>query len=147
VTTKSPRVRFALTAALIAVLVLVPTALAGKPGGGSGTGGSSSLSLVMFLDVTGNGLVNYGDTVTFIVSTTATSTPMVRTACTQNGAQVYYHEGGFYAGDPWAPYDQRFTMASSIWTSGAADCVATLYYNGRRGAQVDLKSISFHVDP
>jgi hypothetical protein len=58
---------------------------------------------------------------------------------------VYYHEGGFYPGDPWAPGDQMFDLQSSAWTSGAADCTATLFYINRKLQQVDLASLSFHV--
>jgi hypothetical protein len=125
-------------------LALVPTALAGKGGGATPKGGTSSLTLAMVDDANGNGLPNWGDTVTFNVSTTATSQPQVATACVQNGTQVYYHEGGFYPGDPWAPGDQMYVLG---WSSGgAADCTATLFYMNRKMQQVNLTSIGFHVD-
>src|SRR5260221_1945162 len=55
----------------------------GKPGGG--TGGTGGLTLVMLTDANGNGLPNWGDTVTFNVSTTATTQPNVDLKCSQNG--------------------------------------------------------------
>ena len=140
---RSSTVRTALTAAL-AALVLVPVASAGKRHGGAS--GSSSLALVMVNDLNGNGLPNWGDTVTFSVSTTATTIPEVGTACYQNGTEVYYHEGGFYAGDPWAPADQMFVLQSYAWASGAADCSATLFYMNKKLREVDLATLSFHVD-
>jgi hypothetical protein len=140
---RKPRGRSAaLVLALAACLALAPGALARGPSGH--TGDSSSLSLVMVKDANANGLPDWGDTVTFNVSTTATSTPQVGTACSQNGTQVYYHEGGFYDSDPWAPGDQMFVLG---WSGGgAADCTATLFYVNRKHQQVNLKSISFHVD-
>ena len=151
-TRKQPAARIALTVPLVVLaLALVPVSLAAKGGGAtkprSGGGGSSSLTLAMVADANGNGLPNYGDTVTFKVSTTATSAPEVKAVCTQSGVQVYYHEGGFYPGDPWAPGDQMFTLASYAWTSGAADCIATLFYMNSKGGETDLTSLSFHVDP
>jgi hypothetical protein len=136
-------VRSTLLAALALVLAQAPAASAAK--GHGGVAGSSSLALVMVADANGNGLPNHGDTVTFSVATTATSTPEVGTACFQNGAQVYYHEGGFYPGDPWAPADQRFVLQSYVWTSGAADCTATLFYMNRKGREVDVATLAFHV--
>src|SRR5262249_45915209 len=78
---KSSTGRIALAAAsLVLALALVPMALAGKgkPGGGGGGGGGTttgggSLSLVMVTDQNGNGQPNWGDSVTFKISTTATS--------------------------------------------------------------------------
>ncbi len=100
----------------------------------------------MVNDLNRNGRPNWGDTVTFSVSTTATTTPEVGTACYQNGTEVYYHEGGFYAGDPWAPADQMFVLQSYAWASGAADCSATLFYMNKKLREVDLATLSFHVD-
>src|SRR5207245_4103477 len=74
VTRKSPTARIALAAvSLVLVLALVPAALAGKPGGsGGGTTSSGSISLVLATDTSGNGSPNWGDNVTYNVSTTAT---------------------------------------------------------------------------
>jgi hypothetical protein len=89
-------------------------------------------------------LLHWGDTVTFNVSTTATSQPSVITDCYQNGALVYRHYGFFY-GDP-SP-SQNFVLQSAAWTSGAADCSATLYYiDPFYGTELDLATLPLHVD-
>ena len=69
---------------LVLSLGLVPAALAGKGKPAGGGGGGSSLSLVMVTDNNGNALPNWGDTITFNVSTSA-SMPSGRLACYQNG--------------------------------------------------------------
>jgi hypothetical protein len=143
--------RIALGSAVVALaLALVPVALAGKGGGGgkagSGSGGSSvsSLSLVLTNDANGNGVANWNDTVTYNVSTTATSGPQVKTSCYQNGALVLYGNAAFYAGNPFA-YMDYLQLTSGSWTGGSADCTAVMYYNsGKR--TVTLATLSFHVD-
>ncbi len=135
---KMPAGRVALTAAFVVLaLALVPVALAGKPGGGGTTGGggkhggggssggSSSLAVVMVNDLNGNGAPNYGDTITFNVSTTATTQPYVEVTCSQNGAVVYSAWAGFYDGYLW-PGQRLMPLSSPSWTGGAASCVATL---------------------
>jgi hypothetical protein len=97
----------------------------GKPGGG--TGGTGGLTLVMVTDANGNAAPNWGDQVTFNVSTTATSEPHVDLTCSQNGVVVLGATTGFYASYPW-PWTQIMTLSSPNWTAGAADCTATLYY-------------------
>jgi len=48
-------------------------------------------------------------------------------------------------GDP-SP-SQNLVLQSPVWTGGAADCTATLYYmNPTKGTEVDLATLSFHVD-
>jgi hypothetical protein len=146
VTRKTPAARIALVAAFVLALVLVPAALAGKggkPGGGGSTGGSSSISGPVMITDTGTLGVSSGDTVTFNVSTTATTTPWVNLQCFQNGALVYSGWKGFWVGsiDPtW-----NFGLASTAWQSGAADCTANLDMNTRQG-MAKLASTSFHVD-
>lgn len=111
-------------------LALVPAALAAKGGGGKGGGGgggSSSLALVMYNDLNSDGLPNWGDTVTFNVSTSATAQPHVDLKCSQNGTLVYSATAGFYSSYPW-PWTQDMTLSSQMWTGGAASCTATLYY-------------------
>jgi hypothetical protein len=132
-------------AALVIALALVPAALAGKPGGGSGGGGgghkgggggSSSLTLTMVADENSNGLPNWNDTITFNVSTTATTQPYVEVTCSQNGAVVYSAWAGFYSSYPW-PGSQLMPLYSPSWTGGAADCTAVLDPN--------LATLNFHV--
>jgi hypothetical protein len=134
------------TGVVLAVsLALVPAAFAGKgnPGGGGG-GGSSSLSLVLSTDVNANGVSNWGDTITYKVSTTATSSPQVSTQCYQNGVLVLHGSASFYAGNPFA-YMEYLQLESGMWTSGGGDCTATMYYTSHKGT-VTLATLSFHVD-
>lgn len=134
-------------AVLVLSLALVPAALAGKgkPGGGSGGGGGgSSLSLVLSNDANANGAANWGDTVTYNVSTTATSSPQVSTQCYQNGVLVLHASASFYAGNPFA-YMEYLQLESGMWTSGSGDCTATMYYTSHKGT-VTLATLSYHVD-
>src|SRR5207249_591817 len=101
----------------------------GKGGGGTTGTTNSSLTLVMVTDNNGNSAPNWGDTVTFSVSTTATTEPHVQLACSQGGATVYSAEAGFYDGYLW-PWNRNMTLSSYLWTGGAADCTAVLYYGG-----------------
>jgi hypothetical protein len=138
--------RAAQIVALVPALALVPAALAAKGGNGGGgtTGSSDSLRLVMVTDANGNGLPNWGDTITFNVSTTATTTPHVSVLCYQGGVQVYSGLTGYYASYPW-PWTQNMGLWSYSWTGGAADCTAKLYYfSGRK--TITLTTLGFHVD-
>jgi hypothetical protein len=72
--------------AAVLALALVPAAFAGRGGGGTTTTGSSTLTgPVIVHDLNGNGSADHGDSITFNVSTTATSTPTVGLRCYQNG--------------------------------------------------------------
>jgi hypothetical protein len=137
--------QFPLIVALVVVLALAPIALAGKGGGGGkkqpSGGGSGSLSLVMVTDANGNGAPNWGDTITWNISTTATTEPNVSVTCSQNGTVVYGATGGFYASYPW-PWTTNMTLSSQSWTGGAASCVASLYYFSGTST-VNLASVSF----
>jgi hypothetical protein len=119
-------------------------AFAAPHNGGKGGGSNGSISLVLSTDVNGDGLPNWGDTVTYSVSTTATSAPSVKTVCTQNGSVVLHSESSFYAGNPFA-YTNYVPLKSDVWTSGAADCTATMFYNSHK-QQVTLATISYHVN-
>ena len=143
-TREAPQFRIALIAA-IAALVLVPTALAGKPGGHT-TGGTSSLSVAapLVYDANGNGLPNWKDVVTFNASTTATTNPYVNLMCYQNGTLVLSSTLGYFPTALNTTYD--FQLYSSWWTGGAADCTAWLDMPTKQGWQ-HLASASFHVDP
>lgn len=140
-TSRSP-FRIAAFAAFVAVLVLVlvPSALAkGKPGGTSSS--SSSLGLVLLTST--DGLAHQGQEVTFTVSTTATTRPSVKLDCYQAGSWVYTASVGFYPDYPWR---KQFTLSSGWWTSGEADCTATMYYTNAQGTKTtNLTSLSFHV--
>jgi hypothetical protein len=136
-------------AAALASLALGAVALIGASGPamaakGSGhtSGGTGSISLVL-LNSSDN-LAHYGGQVTFDVSTTATDKPSVKLTCYQGGVSVYRASAGFYPDYPWK-WAQTFTLASSVWTGGAADCTADLYYVNSKGAFTTLTTLSFPV--
>jgi hypothetical protein len=141
--------RIVVFAALVVALAIVPAAFAGKgggggkPGGGGGggsTGGSGTINgPIMVNDQNGDGAANWGDTITFSVSTTTTDRPYVNLDCTQNGTLVYSGQVGYYASYAWV---QQFTLSSSYWTGGAASCTARLtYWNGKSWATITSISV------
>ena len=129
---------------LLVVGLLAGTAFAAKGGGGggghgkpgAGSTGSSTIAVVMVNDVNGDGLPNWGDTITFSISTTATSYPYVDLTCYQGGALVAGGSAGFYPSYPW-PGSQNMPLKSPSWTSGAASCNAVLNTN--------LATLNFNV--
>jgi hypothetical protein len=122
------------------MLTLAGTALAGKP--------SSSLRLVFVSSSPTTALASaaaeasYGSDVTFDVSTSETNRPFVNLRCYQDGAFVYDGWHGFFAS--YAP-EPNFTLASSYWLGGAADCTARLVEWSRNGRERTLASLDFHV--
>ena len=135
--------RIALVAAFIIALALVPTGLAGKGGGGKpgggNTGGTGTISLVLLNST--DGLAHYGQKVTFAVSTTATSQPFVVLKCYRSGTLVYELANGIFP----TSLGQVFTLGPTpSWSSGAADCTASLQnWSGRTPAT--LATLNFHV--
>jgi len=136
-------------AALVTTLIfglIATTAFAAKGGNGanktSGGRSASTFSLVL-LDST-DGAAHYGQDVTFNVSTSATDNPYVNVRCYQDGAFVYDAWAGFYDA---AWFGQTFTLASSSWTSGAADCDARLVMWAKNGRERTLDEMTFHVQP
>lgn len=132
----------------VVVLAMAAPAFAGKGGKGKGNGGggkpdsgSSSLTMMMVSDPNGDGHANWGDQITFDVSTTATTQPNVNLTCTQNGVVVYGAVTGYYDGYPW-PWTQVMTLSSSAWSEGAANCTAVLSYY-KRTKVINLTSINF----
>lgn len=111
----------------------------GKPGGG-GTGGGTIALAALVVDNNGNGAPNWGDLVTFNISTTATTQPYVNLKCSQNGVVVAQGWDGFFDG---SLSGRNFGLYSPQWASGAADCTA--YLTTPQWAV--LASTSFHVDP
>jgi hypothetical protein len=148
VTRKPPAARTAFAAALLVLaLVLVPTAVAGKGGGHGGGGGGTTSGTTTFklvpVNPSADGLVHWGQQVTFDVYTTATSQPNVDLTCTRNSVVIYGATTGFYAGYPW-PWTQVMTLSSQMWTGGDADCTALLYYfYGTK--KMALSTIKFHA--
>ena len=128
--------------ALIVVGLVAGTALAGKGGGGGkpSGGGGGSVALVMLSDRGGDGGPNWGDAVTFTVSTTATTRPFVHLSCYQGEALVYTFQAGFFDSYPWST---TYSLGSQSWTGGAANCTAVLQYVASSGKTVKLSTLSF----
>lgn len=139
--------------ALIALLVVglaAGTTFAAKGGGaasgggkhgGGGTGGSGSLVLVLAYDANGNGSANWGDSVTYTVTTSSTTSPYVSTVCKQGGIVVLSTNAGFFDSYPWQSA-RTVPLKTDRWTGGAASCVATLY-SMDGGSQTNLSSLPF----
>ena len=124
-----------ITLTVACVGLLAPAATAGKPT----TSSSSSSTLDLVLLDSADSTPNWGEHVTFKVSTTATSKPMVALDCYQGGTRVYGMTAGFYAD---YPFTTTYTLRSSNWTGGAADCQARLYY-AAHNKTVILKTLAF----
>jgi hypothetical protein len=144
--TKLRRVRIAVyVTTAVLVLAAIPAAFAAKGGKNNGGASANSPGLVMVADSNANGLANYGDTVTFDVSSAPTSYPTVALACYQGGSKVFWASASFY--DSGLPaWMRNFTLSSSHWTGGAADCTAALTDSSSGRTQI-LGSLDFHVDP
>jgi hypothetical protein len=140
--------QFPLVIALVVVLALAPIAFAAKGGGGGkpsggGGGGSSTISLAPLVTDVGTPGLSWGDTITFTVSTTATTEPFVDVKCVQNGVLVYNTSEGFFSWAMNAPY-YDFSLSSGMWHSGAANCTAYLQVATNRGWST-LASTSFYA--
>jgi hypothetical protein len=85
---------------------------------------------------------HFGDTITFDVATSATTTPFVNLNCYQNGALAAQGWATFSAGGS----PGTFGLSSPIWKSGAADCTADLGMFSNNGKWKVLASTTFHVD-
>ena len=135
----SKPVRFALVAAVAALcLASAPAALAGKGGRPEPppSGSTSSISLVLLNST--DGYAHYGQSVTFNVSTTATSEPWVNLKCYQNGVLVAEGWNGYFER---SITGRNFGLYSPSWTGGDADCTAWL----TTPQKAQLTSTSFHV--
>ena len=131
----------AVLVALLALgLVLVPAAIAGKGRGGGATAPSGTIRLVPLSPST-DGLLHYGDEVTFDVYASSTAYPWVVLKCTRNGSLVYEHQNGIFP----TSLMQTFTLGlTPAWTGGAADCTAYLQDWSSRKVKT-LASLTFHV--
>jgi hypothetical protein len=116
----------------------------GKPGGGGSGGGT--LSLAMVTDNNADGGPNWNDTVTYSISTSATTEPFVSTVCYQNSLLVLSTSAGYFSSYPWQSA-KDVPLTTMTWTSGAADCTAKLYMNGSKGSTTTLATLSYHVNP
>jgi hypothetical protein len=133
----------ALTFGLIAGATFAAKGGNGGGGGKHGNSGSSggTVALVMVADANGNGAPNWSDTVTFNVSTTATTQPNLDLVCRQDGVVVYGATTGYYASYPW-PWTQNMLLESTAWSGGAASCTARLYAFAGSGTTT-LATLSF----
>jgi hypothetical protein len=134
-------------AACALALVVAPAALSdkggngGKPSSGSSTSGSSLTLDPLDPD---DGGANYGEQVTFNVSTSAFQ-PQVNAQCYQNGQRVYSEWKGFFPGS-W--FGQTFTLGPTpSWQGGAADCTARIVTRSRNGREIVHATTTFHVYP
>ena len=145
--------QFPLIAALVVVLALAPIAFAAKGGGSGGGGGGGHKpgggttytgTLAGPVMVTDNGTagVSYGDAITFKVTDTAPYYG-VRTDCYQNGTLVFEQTQGFYTGWMWGT---TYWLESGSWTSGAANCTATLFSQNADGTNTQTQAtMSFNA--
>ena len=131
-------------AATIAVsLAFAGTAFAGKTSSSSITGPyvvtASTTSAPVATSTTSP---QFGDTVTFNISTTQTGNPFVHLVCSgTTESPVGY--------DSWAAYwpsAGSFILGSGGWTSGAADCTADLVMYVNSAKYKVIASTSFHVN-
>ena len=75
----------------------------------------------------------------FSVPSTMTA-PNVELVCSQNGTVVYAALSGWYET---ATSTRNMSLSSQMWTGGAADCTATLYYiSGLRTVTVGTLSFT-----
>ena len=128
-------------ALLLSFSILAGVAEAGKGGRHSSPTGSGTLTLVLLNST--DGLPHFGQVVTFNVATSA-AYPYVTLNCYKDGAWVYTLTAGFYAAYPFTRY---YSLGSSSWTSGAADCTADLHYSTSNGSKVTLATLNMHVEP
>jgi hypothetical protein len=134
-------------AMLVSIVAIAGPAIAKGPTSGHGgghhtTSATGSFALKVVTDVNGDGKLNYGDSITFTVSSSATY-PFVDLDCYQ-GTTLVLHQGvGFYGG---YPFSQVFNLKGWAWPGGAADCTATLYSTDYDGSNYTfLSSASYHV--
>ena len=120
--------------------VVSPTMLQAKGGNGNGKGNISPLppsSLTVQIVVNeGDSGVSYGDTVKFDVSTSATN-PFISLDCYQGSSWVYTLSG--------SRISKEFTLSSSAWTGGEAECTARLFTTTDGIREDTLATHSFHV--
>jgi hypothetical protein len=132
---------------IVAVLLLV-TASVALAGGKSSSPSSISLVLMGAAPTTSASAdPSYGQSVTFNVSTNATSQPFVHLKCSQNGSLVYEAWQAWFYG---ANGPQSFTLSgTTAWQGGATDCTAYLENwdsYSKNGKITVLAHTDFHVN-
>lgn len=139
-----PRTLFALVVGMLVI--------ASGTAGAGGWKSSSSISLVVMsgssgLTAASSPSARYGDEITFAVSSSATERPYVLLNCYQGSSWVYSGQAGFYPSFPSYPTSLMFTLSSSAWAGGPADCKARMGMLNADGTRFrELASTSFHVD-
>ena len=126
----------------VAVVALASSGALAAKGAGKGHGGnttSSDLIKIVYLDST-DGQAHWGQQVTFTVTTSATTRPYVSLVCMQGSDRVYGSTAGMFDSYTWS---RNFTLQSTTWTGGDADCTATAYYFTGNGAERTLGSLPF----
>ena len=124
-----------LTVTALAVLVAASSAVAASGGG------KSASSITLHVMSTARTAPQFGDVVTFDVSTSA-DRPYVLLNCYQNGVWVLAGQAAFWASST----SKTFTLASTSWTGGSADCTARLGSLNADGTRFrELASTSFTV--
>jgi hypothetical protein len=147
-----------LIVALALALVLVPAAFAAKgagggggggggghkPGGSSGTVYGGSFRGLVLVDPTSDGQPHFNHTITFTISSSAPY-PSVRVQCYQGGVEVYQKTNGYSASWLWG---QNYGLAGPGWTSGGANCTATLFDANVDGSNQHVEAtMSFYAEP
>ena len=132
-------------ASLALALAFAGAAFAGKTAGSSSISGPFVVggSATATVTATSTSTPQYGDTITFDVSTTATDNPFVNVTCYQNGILVMQGWSAFFPG---GLGDGNFGLGSPAWRGGAAECTANLDMYTSKGALKVLASTSFHAD-
>jgi hypothetical protein len=133
--------KIAISATIAVFLVFAGTAFAGKAPSSS-ISGPYVVTTSTAPTAPSTTAPQFGDTVTFNISTTQTGNPFVHLVCSGTaGNPVGY--------DSWAafwPTAGSFILSSGGWTSGAADCTANLVTYVNSTKYKVLASTSFHVD-
>jgi hypothetical protein len=129
--------------AFVVALLFAGSAFAGKTSSSS-IAGPYLVTTSASGPVTGASTITpqFGDTITFSVSTNVTSNPFVNLHCYQNAALVMNSWLAFFPGSS----GQGFGLYSPSWQSGAADCEADLGMLTSNGKWKVLASTSFHVN-
>lgn len=98
--------------------------------------GTSSITLVMVNDQNNNGLPNFGDSISFNVSTDETTEPTF--------VQAYGYQAGQLVWSGLWPLTNPLTLSSQLYQGGAMDGVAELRYNSGKKV-VTLATLEFAV--
>jgi len=124
------------------ILILASSEALAARGGKKPTTSTNTGSFSLVLVDSTDGLAHWGQHVTFNATSTATYY-FVRLDCYQNGVWVYEQSNGLYVGWLWT---KNFTLASTVWSGGAADCTALLYSTNADGSNFQsLATMGFHV--